>query len=83
MHLQMGITCNLPLVVFFLYQPGIYVLMWTHIQMSRFCNLHFVNCLQDEKCSERDLFIWLKSGDVIHACVNKGSVVIGYGIKRK
>ena len=31
----------------------------------------FVNCLQVEKCCERRLFIWLQSGDVINACVNK------------
>ena len=31
----------------------------------------FVNCLQVEKCCERRLFIWLQSGDVTNACVNK------------
>jgi len=31
----------------------------------------FVNCLQVEKCCKRRLFIWLQSGHVTNACVNK------------
>ena len=41
----------------------------------------FVNCLQVEKCCERRLFIWLQSGDVTNACVNKVNTMIGCGTK--
>ena len=48
---------------------------------GRFDSRVFVNCLQVEKYCERRLFIWLQSGDVTNACVNKVNTVIGYGTK--
>ena len=42
----------------------------------------FVNCLHVEKCCERRLFIWLESGDIIKACVNKVNTMIGSSTKR-
>ena len=38
---------------------------------GRFDPRVLVNCLQVEKWCERRLFIWLQSGDITNACVNK------------
>ena len=48
---------------------------------GRFGPRVFVNCLQVEKCCEKRLFIWLQSGDVTNACVNKVNTMIGCGTK--
>ena len=37
------------------------------------------SCLQAEKCCGRRLFIWLQSGDVTNACVNKVNTMICSG----
>ena len=50
---------------------------------GRFDPRVFVNCLQVKRCCERRLFIWLQSGEVTNACVNKINTVTGYGIKQK
>ena len=47
---------------------------------GRFDPRVFVNCLQAEKCCDRRLFIWLQSGDITVACVNKVNTMIGCGI---
>ena len=48
---------------------------------GRFDRRVFVNCLQIKNCCERRLFIWLQSGDVTNACVNKVNTMIGCGTK--
>ena len=48
---------------------------------GRFNARVFVNCLQVEKYCERRPFIWLQSGDVTNACVNKVNTVIGFDTK--